>query len=91
MGKRDIDNQINVLKEQICGYFVGYLESTKATQRNLAKKMKLNGALLSKIVRNQHQEFTLDRLLRLLNVIRPDIVPVLKKSSKAIKQKRKNL
>lgn len=90
MGKRDIDIQINVLKEQICEYFVDYLESQGITQQQLAKKMKLNGALLSKIVRLQHQEFTLDRMIRLLNFVRPDLVLVLKKSSKAIKQKRKN-
>lgn len=82
-------DKIDRFKVEICGLFVRYLSENKMEQQVLAKKLQLNTALMSKIVRFKFQEFTIDRLLRLLEPIRPDIVPVLKKSSKAIKQKRK--
>lgn len=90
MGKRDIDNQINLLKLQICGCFNRYLKKNNLQQKTLARRMKLNRALLSKIVSGQYEEFTLDRLQKFLNKIEPDMVLVLKKISKAKKKKNKN-
>lgn len=90
MGKRVSMDRVDCLKVEICGYFVDYLEKKGMEQQVLAKKLKLNGALLSKIVRYQYQEFSLERLIRILNQIRPEIVLVLKKTSGAKKKKRKN-
>jgi hypothetical protein len=87
LGKLD---KVDGFKVEICRHFIKYLSENQMEQQALAKKLKLNPALMSKIVRFQFQEFTIDRLLRLLGPIRPDLIPILKKSSKAIKQKRKN-
>ncbi len=87
--RRKLD-KVDSFKVEICRLFANYLEEHQMEQRVLAKKLKLNTALMCRIVQGQYEGFTIDRLLRILGPLRPDLIPVLKKSSKAIKQKRKN-
>lgn len=85
--KRDF---VEIFKREICSYFGRYIKSEKITQAELGRKLGLHKGSLSKIVNIQTEEFTLDRLLRFFNVIHPELILEIKKSSKAKKKKRKN-
>ncbi len=84
--KKDL---VEIFKREICSYFGRYIKSEKITQAELGRKLGLHKGSLSKIVNIQTEEFTLDRLLRFFNVIHPELILVIKKSSKAKKKKRK--
>ena len=77
-------------KREICGHFAVYLKDSGKDQIHFAKKLKIEPSLMSKVIRQKLEGFTLDRLLKYLKVIRPDLIPALKKTSKAKKNKRKN-
>lgn len=60
-------------KHAICEKFVIYLNSRKLKQKELAEKLGIAESLLSKIVHYHYDEFTIDRLLRYLEVIQPGV------------------
>jgi predicted XRE-type DNA-binding protein len=61
------------LKYQLCEKFVIYHNEYKTTQKELAKQIGIDAALMSKILHYQYDEFTIDRLISFLAQIYPKI------------------
>lgn len=58
---------------RLCEKFVIYKNSHRLTQRALAEKIGINEALISKILHYHFDEFTIDRLVKYLSKIYPDV------------------
>jgi predicted XRE-type DNA-binding protein len=69
---KDASN-VDRIRYNLCEKFVIYKNSQKITQRELAAKIGINEALMSKILHYHFEEFTIDRLLRYLSEIYPDV------------------
>lgn len=54
------------IKYDVCAEFIVYKRENNLNQRELAQKLEISEALVSKILRYQFTEFTIDRLLRYL-------------------------
>ena len=54
------------IKRDICAEFIVYKRENDVNQRELAQKLEIGEALVSKILRYQFGEFTIDRLIRYL-------------------------
>lgn len=54
------------IKYNVCAEFIVYKRENNLNQRELAQKLEISEALVSKILRYQFAEFTIDRLLRYL-------------------------
>jgi len=54
------------IKRSVCAEFIIYLRENHLNQRELAQKLEISEALVSKILRYQFKEFTIDRLIRYL-------------------------
>lgn len=54
------------IKYDVCAEFIIYKRENNLNQRELAQKLEISEALVSKILRYQCTEFTIDRLLRYL-------------------------
>ena len=52
------------IKYNVCAEFIVYKRENNLNQRELAQKLEISEALVSKILRYQFTEFTIDRLLR---------------------------
>lgn len=63
---------IDKIKHDICREFVIYKNSTQFTQKLLAEKIGVDEAIISKILHYHTDEFTIDRLMKLLTLLRPD-------------------
>lgn len=61
------------IKYQICKEFVIYKNATKITQRALAEKAGIDESLMSKILHYNIDEFTIDRLVKFLTELYPEI------------------
>lgn len=61
------------LKHAICAEFVKYKNKTKITQKQLAENLAIDEALVSKIINYAYDEFTVDRLMKFLAVLYPDV------------------
>lgn len=59
-------------KHKLCSYFILYVEENKLSQKEFAKLLDIDEALVSKILHYQIQSFTTDRLIRYLSTIHPD-------------------
>ena len=57
------------MKYLICQKIVAYKNDRKITQRQLAEKLGENESLVSKVVHYNIEEFTVDRLIKFLNVL----------------------
>jgi predicted XRE-type DNA-binding protein len=66
-------SNVDRIRYNLCEKFVIYKNSQKITQRELAAKIGINEALMSKILHYHFEEFTIDRLLRYLSEIYPDV------------------
>jgi predicted XRE-type DNA-binding protein len=66
------------VKFLICEKILDYKLSNKLTQRALSEKLGENESLVSKVVHYHIDEFTIDRLLKFLNVIYPNMTIDLK-------------
>ena len=64
---------VDKIKHQICREFVVYKNTKKITQKALADKTGIDEALMSKILHYNVEEFTIDRLMKFLNVLYPHI------------------
>lgn len=62
---------IDKLKDSICAEFIIYKQNHNLTQKQLAEKLDIDEALMSKVLHYHFDEFTLDRLIRYLNIIYP--------------------
>ncbi len=60
-------------KQQLCAHFIKYLRDEEITQRELAKRLEVTESRVSEILHYHHQQFTIDRLLELLNRIKPGV------------------
>ena len=54
------------IKRDICAEFIVYKRDNKLNQRELAQRLEIGEALISKILRYHFDEFTIDRLIRYL-------------------------
>ena len=54
------------IKYDVCAEFIVYKRENNLNQRELAQKLEISEALVSKILRYQFTEFTIDHLLRYL-------------------------
>lgn len=61
------------LKHGLCAEFVKYKNRKGLTQKQLAKKLDIDEALVSKIVNYAYDEFTVDRLVKYLSALYPNI------------------
>ena len=73
-----IDRRIEVFKGEIAKELSAYIKSSGREQKWCASKLKIDPSLLSKIMKFKLGEFTVDRLLKYLATVRPEMVPVLK-------------
>jgi len=64
---------VDRVKYRICEKFVIYKNTHKISQKDLAQKIGIDEALMSKILRYHFDEFTADRLIKYLNEIYPEI------------------
>lgn len=62
-------NPVEQIKYDICGEFIIYKREHNLNQRELAQKLEIGEALISKILRYQFDEFTIDRLIRYLETL----------------------
>lgn len=63
---------VDQLKFKICQKFVVYRRETGITQKELSILLGIDEALVSKLLRNRIESFSLDRLLRFLSIIYPN-------------------
>ncbi len=61
--------QTDRIKRDICAELIVYKREHDLNQRELAQKLKIKEALVSKILRYRFDEFTLDRLIRYLEAL----------------------
>ena len=57
---------VDLIKRDICAVFIVYKREKNLNQRELAQKLEIGEALISKILRYRFDEFTIDRLVRYL-------------------------
>lgn len=60
-------------KHELCSHFVRYCQEKNVTQRELAETLGVSESRVSEIVHYHHGRFTIDKLLMLLNVIKPKL------------------
>ena len=60
-------------KQEICAHFIKYRIATNVTQRELAKRLDVTESRVSEILHFHFERFTIDKLLELLNKIKPDL------------------
>ncbi len=68
----DDGSPLEKLKFVICQKFVAYHLKTGVTQKELSILLGIDEALVSKLLRNRIESFSLDRLLRFLEIIYPN-------------------
>lgn len=61
----------DVLKYQLCQEFVKIIKKEGITQVELAKRLKVDKAIVNKIVLHKIDTFSIDRLVDLLSKIKP--------------------
>jgi predicted XRE-type DNA-binding protein len=66
-------SSVDKVKYKICEKFVIYKNTKNITQKALAEKIGIDEALMSKILHYNFDEFTVDRLLKFLNVLYPNV------------------
>ena len=64
---------VDKFKFDICACFIVYKRENDISQKELAEKLNLDPALMSKILRYRFDDFTIDRLVRLLEILHKDI------------------
>lgn len=64
---------VEKLKHALCAEFVKYKNKNKLTQKQMASDIKIDEALVSKIINYAYEEFTVDRLLKYLSVLYPNV------------------
>ncbi len=57
------------IKRDICAELIIYRKEHGLTQRELAQRLDMSEALISKILRYHFQEFTIDRLIRYVDTL----------------------
>lgn len=76
IGSKPLDKKastVDKIKYNICKEFIIYKSKQRITQKDLAKKIDIDEALMSKILHYHFDEFTIDRLIKYLSVIYPKL------------------
>lgn len=60
----------DLFKYQLCQEFVKFLKKEKIPQAELARRLKIDRAIVNKIILHRIQYFTIDRLIDLLAKVR---------------------
>lgn len=66
-------SQVDKLKFSLCKEFIIYIKVNQISQIDLAKELEIDPARVSEIVKYKIDLFTVDRLLCLLEKLRPSI------------------
>lgn len=64
--------KVERLKYEICQNLLKAFEESKMSQKEFAIFLSIDEALVSKLLRSKVEVFTIDRLLKYLEVVRPD-------------------
>ncbi|MES2769973.1 MAG: XRE family transcriptional regulator [Bdellovibrionota bacterium] len=64
---------VDRIKYDLCEQFVRYCIAKNINQRKLAIKLGIGEARVSEIVHYRYQRFTIDKLVKLLSIIKPSI------------------
>jgi predicted XRE-type DNA-binding protein len=64
---------VDKIKHRLFKEFIVYKSAHQITQKNLAIKIGIDEALMSKILHYHFEEFTIDRLIKFLNVLYPNL------------------
>lgn len=64
---------VDKIKFELCKSFIIYKQENDLNQRELAQKLEIDPALMSKILHYHIDEFTIDRLVRYLDVLHKDV------------------
>ena len=64
---------VDQVKHELCSHFVRYCQEKNVTQRELALRLGVSESRVSEIVHYHHGRFTIDKLLELLNIIKPKL------------------
>lgn len=62
---------VDKIKYDLCREFVDYILSNEISQVELADKLGIDKARVNKIIKYRIEVFTIDKLLSLLNIIKP--------------------
>ena len=71
-------NLVDRTKHSLCRQFVRFMIAHRLSQQQLADKLGIDKSLMSKIAHYQFDEFTIDRLIKYLTVLDPDLVVEIK-------------
>ncbi len=66
-------SSVDKTKYRLCEKFVIYKNTHRISQKELAKRVGIDEALISKVLRYHFDEFTTDRLIKYLNEIYPKV------------------
>jgi predicted XRE-type DNA-binding protein len=66
-------NAVDRLKHSICAEFVKFKNKNHLSQKEFASQLGIDEALMSKIINYAHDEFTVDRLMKFLSVLYPNV------------------
>jgi len=75
-GSRMLEENASVvdkMKFELCAQFIIYRREHGMGQKELADKLGIDQALMSKILRYRFDDFTLDRLIRYLEVLHKNL------------------
>jgi predicted XRE-type DNA-binding protein len=64
---------VEKVKHRICKEFILYKSNHKITQKYLAEKLEVDESIVSKILHYHYDDFTIDRLIKYLNIIYPNM------------------
>jgi predicted XRE-type DNA-binding protein len=64
---------VDKIKFELCKSFVIYKQENDLNQRELAQKLEIDPALMSKVLHYHIEEFTIDRLVRYLDILHKDV------------------
>ena len=65
---------VAITKQRLCERFIIYSDMENITQRELARRLGVTESRVSEILHYHHDHFTIDRLLELLNKIKPGVI-----------------
>ena len=64
---------VEQFKHSLCAQFVVYMRTHQLTQQELADKLEIDKALVSKISHYHFDDFTSDRLIKYLTILDPNV------------------
>jgi len=62
-------DEVDRIKFELCRHFIIYIREENLSQKDLAARLGINPSLINKILHYHFDEFTIDRLVRYLEVL----------------------